>query len=304
MTALVLEQDELTTADGTRLALWRSGDPDASTTIVLAHGWTLDTRSWQPLIGELQRRLPGVAFLGYDHRGHGRSDTGPDGTSTIAQLGRDMAEVLTTRTSGRIVLIGHSMGGMAMMALAEHERQLVADRVAAAAFVATSSGNLGQITLGLRGPAGRWVARNEAKLWTGRAVGTRYLSRPKATLGSPSTRPALRWFLFGPKPRRDDVDLTLRCLADCRPTTVFGFRPTFTDHDRRVALAAFAGVPTLVFAGDRDRLTPVGHAERIAEELPDGGLVVFPGAGHMLPLERSSQIADRLAALVGSVQHR
>ena len=39
-------------------------------------------------------------------------------------------------------------------------------------------------------------------------------------------------------------------------------------------------------------------ARRIAEALPAAQLTVFPGAGHMLPVERTAGVAARLATLV------
>jgi pimeloyl-ACP methyl ester carboxylesterase len=58
-------------------------------------------------------------------------------------------------------------------------------------------------------------------------------------------------------------------------------------------------VPTLVMAGEDDRLTPPTHARRIAEELPElFELVVLPETGHMGPLERPDEVCDALRRLV------
>ena len=58
-------------------------------------------------------------------------------------------------------------------------------------------------------------------------------------------------------------------------------------------------VPTLVVAGDRDRLTPSAHARRIADALPDlVGLVVLADTGHMSPLERPRELADAVTRLI------
>lgn len=58
-------------------------------------------------------------------------------------------------------------------------------------------------------------------------------------------------------------------------------------------------IPTLVMAGEDDKLTPPSHARRIAEELPDlFELVVLPDTGHMGPLERPDEVSDALRRLV------
>ncbi len=65
----------VTTADGTTLYVEEHGDPQAPVTVVLAHGWVLDRRTWRGQTARLPRvaGVP-VRILVYDHRGHGRSD--------------------------------------------------------------------------------------------------------------------------------------------------------------------------------------------------------------------------------------
>ena len=72
------------------------------------------------------------------------------------QTGGDLDAILRSVTTGRsrVVLVGHSMGGMTIMALAERHPKLVAARVAGVVFVATSSGQMDRITLALPGLAG------------------------------------------------------------------------------------------------------------------------------------------------------
>jgi len=104
-----------------------------------------------------------VRVLRYDHRGHGGSAASPRGTANIDQLGDDLAALLRERVpTGKIVLVGHSIGGMSIMALAERHPELVAERVSGVAFVATSSGGLGNLTLGLPKPLATVVMRGEA----------------------------------------------------------------------------------------------------------------------------------------------
>jgi pimeloyl-ACP methyl ester carboxylesterase len=58
-------------------------------------------------------------------------------------------------------------------------------------------------------------------------------------------------------------------------------------------------VPTVVIAGERDKLTPPKHAQRLADTLPElVELHVVPGAGHMLPVEAADEVTSRLARLL------
>lgn len=288
-----------TTSDGTRLALHWQGPPDAPLTVILAHGWTLDSRAWAPVAGPIATDL---RVLCYDHRGHGRSDPAPPGSATIAQLADDLAQLLSSEIEGPVVLGGHSMGGMTIMGLAERHPELVAQRVLGAVFIATSCGDLIPLDLGLRPGLARMVARGESRLMRAKSVSRLLRGRQRTVRRAGLVRPGVRWLLFGEHPRRADLDLTARCMAQSRPANIVDFRPTFDDHDRAAALAAFTRIPTLVMAGTRDRLIPVRHAEAIAAQLPDAELVRYAGAGHMVQLERLDQVTTRINELLTKVR--
>jgi pimeloyl-ACP methyl ester carboxylesterase len=107
----------------------------------------------------------------------------------------------------------------------------------------------------------------------------------------------MRWLLFGEDPRRDDVRRTVEALQDCPPQTCEAFYWAFPEHDAVAALEHLAAVPVLVACGDRDRLTPLSHSKAIAAALPHAEVVVYPGCGHMLMLERARDVSSRLVEL-------
>ncbi|MEU5693729.1 alpha/beta hydrolase [Actinosynnema sp. NPDC020468] len=277
------------TADGTALHVVDTGPRSAAVTTVLVHGWTLDHTSWDRVAPDLPGRV-----LRYDHRGHGRSAPAPVGTATIAQLADDLVELLADRApTGRLVLVGHSMGGMTIMALAERRPELF-DRVAGVVFVATSSGGLAGSTLGLPGVLGRAFVAGE-KAMNRRIARFR---RPELLRRPTPARPGVRWLLFGKRPSWRDVAATTTMIGRCHPVGMVAFRDSLNEHERRKALTDLAHVPSVVLAGGADRLTPVRHARVIADELPHTELVIYPGAGHMLPLERSTEVTTHVAALL------
>jgi pimeloyl-ACP methyl ester carboxylesterase len=257
-------------------------------TVVLAHGWTLDATTWAPVARSLDARV-----VRYDHRGHGRSAAVDPATMTIDQLADDLAAVIAAvAPEGPLVLGGHSMGGMAIMALAQRHPE-VAARAQGIALVATAAGGLAGHTLGLPPRLAAAVALGQKRVF----ASSRWVARP--ALGHPRMlTPGLRWLLLGPRADAEARRITVAAVAGCRPGTVSGFRPTLDAHERAVALAAFADTPTVVLAGTHDRLTPVPMARRIAEALPSAQLTVYSGAGHMLPVERTAGVAVRLTALV------
>lgn len=76
-----------------------------------------------------------------------------------------------------------------------------------------------------------------------------------------------------------------------------------TRVDERPALPAVA-VPTLVLAGEQDRLCPVERHTEIAELVPDARLQVLPGVGHLLPVEAQDTVAALLGEWLSEVHGR
>ncbi len=279
-------------ADGVDLHVVVDGPAGAPVTVVLAHGWTLDTRSWGPVTRSLLAGTP-ARVVRFDHRGHGRSAAVDPSTMTLEQLADDMAAVLaSTAPDGPLVLGGHSMGGMTLMALAERHPE-VYERVRGVALVSTAAGGLAGHTMGLHPRVAAVVQRGERRMYGSSGWATR------RSLGTPRLlAPGVRWLLLGPRSGPEATRITVESVAQCRPSTVSGFRPALEAHERDAALARFARIPTAVLVGSKDRLTPVRMARRIATALPSAQLTIFPEAGHMVPVERVAGVAGRIGALV------
>src|SRR5579875_2513702 len=99
--------------------------------VMLSNSLGADLRMWEPQLPEL---APAFRVLRYDTRGHGRSSV-PTGPYSIAQLGRDVIELLDYLGERTIHFCGISMGGMLGMYLALHhgdrlQKLVVADTAA------------------------------------------------------------------------------------------------------------------------------------------------------------------------------
>lgn len=280
-------------ADGAELAVATGGDPDAEVTVVLAHSYAQDRRVWH----KIAAMLPGavrrpVRVLAYDHRGHGESSPAVPATATVERLGDDLAEVLRgAAPQGLVVLVGHGMGGLAVMALTVRHRELFAQRVAGVAFLATSAGRLADTSAAWPGSFGRIAQDLRAVL------GDRVLDRVVTPRIDKAVSIGLRWLLLGDDPEPGDVRLVAEMISAHWPDAVALFRPGLDRYDREAALAVAAGVPVVAVVGERDRLVPTGHAAVLAGAVQDGTAVVLPGAGHMLPLEAAAQVLPRLVGL-------
>lgn len=272
--------------DGANLAVRRHGNEFAPVNIVLAHGWTLGAELWDDVIRRLLDKFgEEVNIVSYDHRGHGRSDAGPRGSGTLEQLADDLRTVIDTcAPAGKVILAGHSMGGMALLAFAERHRDLLDERVAGAAFVCTSPGRM-------------WnpLKRLPGFLLTAPLV--LGINNPRLLRHSWITRFALKHGLYGGTAQIRHLNESIRQMRAVDPRIYAELGVAMLRHERDGALGRFAAIPTVVFAGTRDHLTPARHGRRIAEGIDGALLLIEPGAGHMAPCERSVSVARELGAL-------
>lgn len=283
------------TFDGLQLDVRTYGPADAPVTAVLAHCWTLNQADWHYQVRDLQREFGhGIRIVTWDHRGHGRSEEAPKSACTIANLARDMSDVIDTYApTGKLVVAGHSIGGMTTMVLAEQRPELF-ERVVGVALVATSSGQLDTVTLGLpeMGPVLR------AQIPRMLALRSRTLTKKARRRAPIIERQVIRRFLFGKPMRLVDAALTVEGLINSSAATVVGFYEDCMKHEALDALKVLDGIPTHVLVGTRDVLTTPAHARRIAENIEGAVLTIAPDAGHMLPLERDELVSGVLIRLV------
>ncbi|WP_084956010.1 alpha/beta fold hydrolase [Thermoactinospora rubra] len=287
----------VTTGDGVRLAVEVDEASEPKAAVVFAHGWVLNRGCWFPQ----REALAGEAILVcYDQRGHGASSAGAYDCCTVDRLAEDLETVVEEVVPPElpVVLVGHSMGGMTVMGLAARRPELFGDRIRGVALLGTSCGGLAGSTFGLRGPLGRAVPRM-TPLVLERMLARAPLIDRSAALKRGVNWPVTRYLAFGPGARREHVSLVNGMVAATPTEVMVGFFHGIMAHDKADALHALASVETLVMVGARDRLTPPSHAHRIAQALPGARLIVVPGAGHMLGLERPEVVNRTLAELVG-----
>ncbi|WP_455352588.1 alpha/beta fold hydrolase [Streptomyces sp. SYSU K217416] len=272
----------------------------APVTVVFSHGYCLSQDSWH-----FQRAaLRGVVrTVHWDQRSHGRSARGAaqaDGVPiTIDQLGRDLKTVLDAAApDGPLVLVGHSMGGMTLMALAAHYPDLMRERVVGVALVGTSSGKLGEVNYGL--PVAGVNAVRRVLPGVLKALGSQVdLVERGRRATADLFAGMIKRYSFGSKDVDPAVARFAERLIEGTPIDVVAeFYPAFQEHDKAEALTVFAGIPTLILAGDKDLVTPSGHSEAIADLLPDAELVIVPDGGHLVMLEHPEAVTDRLADLL------
>lgn len=280
------EPRTVTASDGVRLQVEvdEPDEPESDVTVVFAHGWLLDLDSWHFQRAALRGR---VRMVFYDQRSHGGSQRSTRHGSTLEQLGRDLRDVIEQTTpDGQVILVGHSMGGMTIMSLAEHFPGLVKERVAGVLLCGTSAGGLL--------PPGTSLRRVQPVLVNMSFAVTPFLALGRRVSGNASSRR----LTVGPDAPVEYAEMAARMLRRARTHVLLDFLPNFGELDAYDVLATLPGESTIVVSGTHDRVTPHKHSGRIVDRLPGARLVVADGAGHMVQLERHEQVTAELQGLV------
>ncbi len=275
-----------------------AGTSASPLTVVFTHGYALNQDSWH-----FQRReLAGRARLVFwDQRSHGRSGRAPEGSVTFERLGRDLADVIDqVAPDGPLVLVGHSMGGMTVLAMANVRPDLFRDRVVGVALISTSA-HLGRVSLGLPGPLGRITHKAAPGVVAALARRPEVVERSRrvgSDLGYVLTR---RYsFVKGGSPAL--VEFTASMNASTPIEVVAEFLSVFREHDDRAALPVLGDLPVLVVGAVGDLLTPVEHSRELAQQLSGAAYVEVADAGHMVLLERHDVVTAHLAELLDRVE--
>lgn len=272
-------------ADGSRIHVELHGPEDAPA-VVLAHGWTCNTRFWDAQIRDLAADHRVIA---YDQRGHGLTAAPEPGGYSTHALADDLEAVLaaTLAPGRRAVLAGHSMGAMTVMAAAA--RPGLREHAAAVLLCSTGSTRLAAESRVLPLRAGALRTR-----LTTAVLGAR------APLGpvTPVSRKILRYATMGAGSAPGRVDACARIVHACPRRARVEWGHVLAGLDLTAGVRELR-VPTAVIAGTDDRLTPPVHARAIAAALPLGlGLTELAGVGHMTPVEAPEAVTARIRELV------
>jgi len=284
--------------DGLPLHVEVSGPKDAPVTIIFCHGYALNSDVWH-----YQRAgLPVTArCVFWDQRSHGRSGRSDPELVTIDQLGADLHEVLLATAPGDtpVVLVGHSMGGMTVMALADQHPELFGTKVIGVALIASAAATVDPATwlpAPLR-PAARiaipsMMTSASRGLVVGAVERTRQSARDLAFLST-------RRIAFGdPHVSPTVVDFLERIIRSTPIEVIADFYVAVVGHDKQRALTVLGSVPMLILTGDRDRLVDPALSGAIASAIGSAKLVTIHGAGHALILERPEEVNEAIADLV------
>jgi pimeloyl-ACP methyl ester carboxylesterase len=264
-------------------------------TVVFVHGFCVNLDCWH-FQRAAYRNLVRTVF--YDQRSHGRSGRSDREHSNFDQLGRDLKRVMDAAApEGPVVLVGHSMGGMSIVALVEQFPELIGPRVVGVGLISTTAGGLDvsrmilpMLPARLSGPVTHRAVRT---LHRGHRVvdGVRRLGRTVATVATDR-------YAFGGEVPQGYVEFTDEMLSATPFEVIADFFPHFASLDKFHAVEALGAVPTSVICGTRDKLTSIGHSRKLHSRIPDSRLLECDGAGHLVMFERHDLVSAELDQLI------
>jgi len=246
----------------------RIPDPTRQT-VLFVHGTGQDHSIWVLPTRYFARHDRNV--LAVDLPGHGRSGGAP--LTAVEDMADWLIEVLDAAGLADAAVVGHSMGSLvAIAAAARHPH-----RVRAIALIGATVPMPVSDFLLERAKENRHEAIELLNFWG---------FSKSAQLGGNAT-PG-NWMLGG----------GLRLMEKAGPGVIYADLMACNEYREGLEHAKNVACPALLILGERDMLTPVRSASRLADALPNAERVVLVGSGHALLAERPDIVLDQLIKVV------
>ena len=289
---------EVITPDGVVVHTEVDEGPSDDFTLVFVHGYGLNLDCWHFQRRHFRGRLRQVF---YDQRSHGRSSRSEAELCRIPQLADDLYQVLQEVVGDApVIMIGHSMGGMTIMRLAQSRPELFGSQILGVALFSTSAGELLDHSP-IRGIPGRTFHRVAEPVMAGLNRIPELVAQGRRA-GSDLGYVVTRRLAFGPEVPTSYVDFASEMLAQIPLEVVADYYPAFAELDEFRALEILSTVPTVVVGGENDVITPIEHTARIIDLLPKAEAIRVENCGHLGMIEKHEIFNDALDRLIDRVR--
>jgi pimeloyl-ACP methyl ester carboxylesterase len=288
---------DVITPDGVVLHTEVDEGPAEDFTLLFVHGYGLNLDCWHfqrlHFCGQLRQVF-------YDQRSHGRSSRSEADLCRIPQLADDLLQILQEVVGDTpVILIGHSMGGMTIMRLAQTHPELFGTRILGVALLCTSAGEIANHSP-IRGIPGRTFHRIAEPLLAGLNRIPELVAQGRRA-GSDLGYVVTRRLAFGPDVPPRYVDFASEMLAGVPLEVVADYFPAFEEVDEFRALEILSTVPTVVIGGENDVITPIEHTARIIDLLPKAEAIRVENCGHLGMIEKHEIFNDAVDGLIDRV---
>jgi len=261
-----------TGVDGVEIAYRRAG---AGEPVLLLHGIPTSSRLWDAVGADLAADFDVIAP---DLIGFGESAKPPDRDVSMAEQARLMPQLLDALGAGRVVLVGHDIGGAAAQVMAVDAPERVRALVLIDSVCFDS-----------------WpIYRMRVLRATAPPLARRFPQRWFALFGR-----SLYRYLPDGEPREALAASLAAWSSDAAGAEAFMRNARALDSKITQAVAPRLGeirVPAHVVWGERDPFQKVRWAPRLRDAIPDATLSTLPG-GHFLPWDLPAQVAREIRGL-------
>ncbi len=248
------------TVEGTRV---RYVDTGKGSPVVLVHGFASSLETWSLVLPELAKEHRVIAL---DLKGFGWTDR-PEGDYSPEAEARLVWKLLDQRGVGKVSVVAHSWGSSVALAMTLSDPRRVSkvalydawvyEEQLPTFFVMARSSGVGETLVGLYYDE-RPDERISLAFYNPKLASEKLIEEVQKALERPGTKAAALAAIRGQ--RYAEVEKRYRTIAQ----------------------------PTLLLWGREDVVTPVRYGERLASDLPNAELVIYPRCGHFPMLEAVS----------------
>lgn len=263
------------------------GPEDARDVVVLVHGYRGDHHGLEPVIA----KLDGIRIISPDLPGFGASTPLTEAPHSIEGYGRWLGAFIDALgLSEPPVVLGHSFGSM----VSSHA---IADGLPARALIllnpisADPKVAAGRVITGLTRAfyaVSRAMPAPLARLWLGNWLIVQFMSMSLVTTDD---RELAKWI-------HEEHHRYFNGFSDAR-TVAEAFRASVSTQVGEAAPRVT--VPTLMIAGEVDRIAPVDGQKHTVELFPDGRLIVVEGVGHLAHYETPGAVATAIRGFLAEL---
>ena len=281
-----MQQTEVT-LHGHRVVYRVAGDPSLPV-VLLVHGITSSSATWNPVIPALAKRAHVIAP---DLLGHGESDK-PRTDYSLGAFASGLRDLLEHLGHERVTIVGHSLGGGVALQFS-YQYHEYCERV-----VLVDSGGLGREV----SPALRAATLPGAEFVLPVIAHRRVLDAGVAAAG------LLRRLPMRVRPSVVEVGRGYASLADSPARTAFvhTLRSVVEPGGQRVnasdRLYLGEGRPTLIVWGALDTVIPVTHAHAAHAAIPGSALEIFEQSRHFPHMDEPARFARVLLHFLDSTE--
>lgn len=264
-------------------------------TIIFTHGWSLDSTVWQYAKENLSDK---AKLVMWDLPGMGRSRSA--GPISLTHFADELRRLITRNAStGPVVLVGHSIGGMTIQTLAKNHPEMFEKEVAGVILLNTTFTNplktilMSRLMLALQKPVIEPAMRitKLLNLFVWLMAWQSYLS---------GWAHVANRFGFGKFVTRSQLEHVTLLATRNTPANVAQGNLAMLNWDATNAFERLT-VPVLVMGGKMDIVTKPEASIKIASSTPRGEVELVDGVNHMGFLEQpelyNTAIADFVAKL-------